>query len=456
MLLVFFITLLDGLDLSVVNLTLPSISDDLGITASNSSWVLNAYSLGIAAPLLAFVKIADSGKVRFLFIAGIVTFTVSSLFCGLSDSYVMLIFSRLAKGVGASMMGATAPIIVVRMLPEDMKGRGMAMLSMSMGVSLVLGPIMGGIILSITTWHWVFLSVVPMGAALAILGFIYIPKSTGSNNFQFPDIPSVIYTGLTVSLVLVVLENIVYSTMATYSMIICIVGAALFFILLVRRMRIPDLNHLIHINMLMNREFLFVAGAFLLTTMVAAGFLYMLPFFLQDTWAMSEGTSAIFLTLLSALAIVSSMYTGKWCDTKGCKTPATLSIILRIGFCIPFTFMVPEWGIIPLILVLLIVGFSFGLSTVSQNTRIVQHTKVRYQAEASAVMLQIHYIACSLGVVVYAIILNAIAKGSVIVTPEMICEGMHLTSLLGALLCVIALIFTVLVRNIVPEPKMGE
>lgn len=451
MLIVFAVTLLDGLDMTTVNIALPTMSEELNITASNSSWVLNAYALGIAAPLLVFVKLADSGRVRSLLIIGLTIFTVSSLFCGLSNNYIMLIFSRLARGVGASMMGATAPVIVVRILPEDMKGRGMAMLSMSMGVSMVLGPMLGGFLLSFASWKWIFLSVIPVGVILITICLLSIPRADNTVGTGFPDIPSVIYTGLVVSLILVILENLVYSTMGLLHMSICCVGCIVFALLLIRRLRMPDINQLVHLEMMMNREFMFVVGAFLLTTMVATGFMYILPFFLQETWAMSEGTSAIYISLMSALSIASSLYAGKWCDIRGCRSAAALAVALRVAFCAALVFMVPEWGIVPLVLVLLIVGLSFGISTVAQNTRIVQHTVSKFQAEASAVMLQIHYISSSLGVVLYAIVLNIVSQGALVSTPEMISTSMHISSFIGAVMCVVALVFTLAVRNVVPS-----
>lgn len=455
--LIFAVTLLDGLNLSIVNIALPEISDCIDISASNSSWILNAYTLGIATPFLAMVKIADGGKVRPFFISGVLLFSLSSLISGMSDTYLMLTVSRFAAGIGASMMGATAPIMVIRLLPEDMKGRGMAMLSMSTGMSFVVGPLLGGFLMSIASWHWVFLINVPFGLIIVLIGYLYIPHATMKSAFRFPDIPSVIYTGILVSLVLVVLENFIVSSIPVFSMVICVVGAFVCLFLLMLRLRRTDIDFpLIHLEMLNSREFAFVAGAFFITTSVATGFLYIIPFFLQESWGMAEFTSGMYISLISALSIAVSLYGGKWCDTKGCRTPAAVSIVLRIVFCLMFMFMVPSWGVIPLVIALLITGLSFGLSTVSQNTRIVQHTIPRYQAEASAIMLQIHYVSSSFGVVLYAIILNVISGGVLDQTPEMINQGMHITSLLGAVLCIVALIFTMVVRNIVPgkdEPR---
>lgn len=451
MFLVFAVTLLDGMNLSIVNIALPEIASDIGMSASNGSWILNAYNLGIAAPLLAFIKIADTGRVRGFFVSGVAVFSIASFFCGISDSYIMLCASRFVAGIGASMMGATAPIIVIRMLPENMKGRGMAMLSMSMGVSFAIGPLLGGFLMSIASWKWIFLINVPFGLLTIVLGYMFIPKVSRYVTFQSPDIPSIIYTGLSVSLILIVMENFVHTALPRELIVACAIGAVVSLLLLLRRMRMRKIkNQLIHLSMLINWEFIFVAGVFFITTAVAAGFLYILPFFLQIPWEMSEMTCGLFISLISALSIAISLYTGKWCDTKGCKTPVALAVFTRVAFCSIFVFMVPSWGIVPLIIALLIAGLSFGISTVAQNTRILQHTTPEYQAEASAIMLQIHYISSSFGVVLYAFIISLITGNSTDLSPSMATESMHITSIIGAALCIVALVMTLAVKNIIP------
>lgn len=451
MILVFAVTLIDGLDSSIVSLTLPTISKDLGCSIADSSWLLNAYILGIAAPLFAFAKIADGGKIKELFVYGVFVFTAASLFCGLSTSYIMLVVSRLVQGIGASMMGATAPIIVVRMMPENMRGRGMSVLALATGAAAILGPTVGSFIATALSWHYIFYINIPIGIVLIIAGMIVLPKvKTGWHDFS-PDLLSIIYVGGFISTVLVVLENTACNSLPMWVFVVCIVLAILFLVLMVRRLNRSDIkNKLVDVGIFKNMEFILVGLSFLFTTMMAAGSEYLLPYYMQGPCQISQIECGLYMMILSVATIVMAVITGKWCDAKGCKTPTVIAIILRIAFSSMFIFILPSWGVWSLVVALFIMGVSFGISGTSQSTRMIQHADEKHKGEASAVMLEVNYIGAALGTVAYAMMFSISGKlesGS----NTVIIDGFHFASVLGVILAILALICTLRVRNIVPK-----
>ena len=134
LILVFGVTIMDGVDSSMVTITTPRMASDLGAGVVESSWILNAYNIGLAALLLAFTKVSDSGRIRSVFVTGLAVFGVSSVMCAMSQSLLMLVASRLVQGMGAAMLGSIAPVVIVRMLPEGMRARGFSIASIAVGI----------------------------------------------------------------------------------------------------------------------------------------------------------------------------------------------------------------------------------------------------------------------------------------------------------------------------------
>src|SRR5690348_10092006 len=151
------------LDNTVVNVALPAIKADLGISVSELEWTVAAYALTFASLLLTGGKLGDLLGRRKIFIIGLTVFTLSSLACGLSSSATQLISARAVQGIGAAlMMPATLSIISATFHARE---RGMA-IGIWAGVSamaLAIGPLLGGVITEHISWNWIFYVNVPIG-----------------------------------------------------------------------------------------------------------------------------------------------------------------------------------------------------------------------------------------------------------------------------------------------------
>ena len=133
MALIVLATVIDGMDASVVNVVLPDMAAELGMTVSSSAFVSVAYLIPIAGLCLALSKVADCGDIRRMFAVGTTIFMAASVGCAQSPGHESLIFFRLVQGLGAAFMVASTPIMVVRLLPEDHRGRGMACIAAGTG-----------------------------------------------------------------------------------------------------------------------------------------------------------------------------------------------------------------------------------------------------------------------------------------------------------------------------------
>jgi EmrB/QacA subfamily drug resistance transporter len=157
------------LDLTIVNVALPTIEKDFSASLSSLQWVIDAYALTLASLMLTAGSLADLFGRRRLFASGIVIFTLGSLLCGISDSATALSLARAAQGVGGAIMFATSLALLSNAFHGRERGTAFGIFGAITGVGVAIGPVLGGLIVSGLSWRWVFFVNIPVGAiALAI------------------------------------------------------------------------------------------------------------------------------------------------------------------------------------------------------------------------------------------------------------------------------------------------
>src|ERR1700755_445108 len=168
------------LDSTVVNVALPTIRIDLGFSEQTLSWVLNAYTLMFGGFLLLGGRAADRVGRRRLFVAGIALFSGASLLCGLSPSEAMLLSAGGAQGLGGAMVSPAALSIILTTFAEGPeRNRALAVWGAIAGAGGAVGLLLGGAIVQLLSWRWVFFVNVPIGAAVLVLAPRIVPESRG-------------------------------------------------------------------------------------------------------------------------------------------------------------------------------------------------------------------------------------------------------------------------------------
>src|SRR3984957_1325610 len=157
------------LDITVVNVALPDIQRALHSSFSDLQWVVDAYSLTLAAFLLTAGVIGDMFGRREVFAIGLGVFSVASLVCGLSTSSLMLNLARAVQGVGGAIMFATSLALIAQAFQGKDRGTAFGIYGAVTGGAVAVGPLVGGAITSAIGWRWTFFVNVPLGG-IAIVG----------------------------------------------------------------------------------------------------------------------------------------------------------------------------------------------------------------------------------------------------------------------------------------------
>ncbi len=168
------------LDLTIVNIALPSIQQQLHFSATNLTWVIDAYVLVFGGVLLLGGRTGDLFGRRRMFMVGIGLFTVASLTGGLATTQAWLIACRSVQGVGAAIASPTALALIATTFDEGpQRNRAMAVYAGMSGAGAALGLLAGGILVDVASWRWVLFVNVPIGAAVLALAPFVLPKTTG-------------------------------------------------------------------------------------------------------------------------------------------------------------------------------------------------------------------------------------------------------------------------------------
>ena len=164
------------LDVTIVNIAMPAIQEDFGVSWATASWVLNAYNLAMAALFLTMGRVADKFGQKLVFTTGLALFTGFSLLCGLAPSIDWLIAARFGQGVGGAMMMPVSLSILMGAFPKRQHGTAVGIWGALGTAAAALGPSIGGILVTYVKWHWIFFINVPIGIAAFVFALIVVPE----------------------------------------------------------------------------------------------------------------------------------------------------------------------------------------------------------------------------------------------------------------------------------------
>lgn len=168
------------LDMAITNTALPTIAGDIGSDGASAIWIVNAYQLVMVAALLPLASLGEIVGHRRVYIAGLLLFTATSLACGSAWSLPTLVAARALQGLGAAAIMSVNTALIRFVYPARILGRGVGVNALVVGLAFTVGPTVASAILSVTTWHWLFLINVPAGLLAIALSLRALPVTARS------------------------------------------------------------------------------------------------------------------------------------------------------------------------------------------------------------------------------------------------------------------------------------
>lgn len=176
------------IDSTVVNIALPHIGQDLGASTAGLQWVVNGYVLTLAALILLAGSLGDRFGRRRVFLIGVVWFAVASLACGLAPTTGVLVAARLLQGVGAALLTPGSLAIIQASFHPDDRPRAIGAWAGLGGIAGVAGPLLGGWIVEVASWRWIFLINLPLAAVIVAVALRHVPESADDDAAPHLDV----------------------------------------------------------------------------------------------------------------------------------------------------------------------------------------------------------------------------------------------------------------------------
>ncbi|WP_431878718.1 DHA2 family efflux MFS transporter permease subunit [Amycolatopsis sacchari] len=163
------------MDTTIVNVAVPDLSAGLGAGLDGVLWINNVYQLVFGVLLITMSRLADRFGARTLFLTGLAVFGLASVLCGLAPDVPSLVVARAVQGVGAAMISPQPLVIIAAVFPDDRRGTALGFYNSVLGLAAVLGPVVGGLLVTHVGWRWIFFVNAPITVLGILFGSRYLP-----------------------------------------------------------------------------------------------------------------------------------------------------------------------------------------------------------------------------------------------------------------------------------------
>jgi EmrB/QacA subfamily drug resistance transporter len=225
------------LDASIVTVALPGIGRDLGAGVGAVEWVALAYLLILVATVATVGRLADAVGRKLLYVYGFGVFTIGSLLCGLAPTLAVLIGARVLQAIGAAMLQANGVALVAEAMPRHLLPKALGIQGSAQAVGLALGPLIGGVLLSLAGWRLIFLVNLPAGVLGMALGWFLLPRSRSRRHLGGGDRAGAVLLALAAAGPLIYLSLGLRQGYTKPWLMACLTGGVLSAIAFVRRER---------------------------------------------------------------------------------------------------------------------------------------------------------------------------------------------------------------------------
>ncbi|MGD0080965.1 MAG: MFS transporter [Methanoregula sp.] len=462
---------MSGLDGTIVNIALPTISEAFQVSTSAVSWVATAYLLVMAGCVLVFGKVADMVGFRKIFLSGFVIFTLGSFSCGLlpeiAGGLYSLIGSRVLQAVGGAMISAIAPAMITAYIPMEQKGKAMGIVMTFAALGTALGPTIGGVLTQYLSWHWIFFINVPVGIFAVLLGSKVIPEAVGREKLTGFDRAGagLVFAGLA-SLLFVVSEGATLGWTSPAIAALAIVAVVTLAWFVWHELRVAD--PLLDLGLFRNRNFLLTNLLLSLVFFSFAGINYLLPFYLKYVRSYDTSSAGLIMTSLSFAMMGAGILAGMLynragprvlCIAAGAFLTAGYFLMTRLHTGTPAGYVVVS---------LVLIGFGLGLMITPASNLIMNSVARTKQGMISSLTSLERFAPLTLGIAAFNLIfiqgILAIAAGhNVLMTSpaeikmQVLAAGFDLAFLLSFVLGIVILVLALVVREEVhPDYRTGS
>ena len=405
-----------GMDITIVNVALPSIQRDLHATISGLQWVIDAYTLVIASLLMLAGSTADRIGRRRMFQCGMALFTLGSLLCSVAPGIRGLVAFRAVQGLGASMLNPVALSIITNTFQEPRaRARAFGTWGAVAGVSLAIGPLLGGALTQTVGWRSIFWINLPIGAAAMGLAARFVPESKAARARRVDPVGQTLVFAVLACLTYAVIEGPRAGWTSPLIVGLFAVSALSAFALVLYEGRRTD--------PLLDLRF-FRSVPFTSATMIAvcafatfAGFLFLNALYLQQARGLSPLRTGLCTLPLALMTTLCAPFSGRMVAARGTRLPLLLASLGMVVSTLLLTRLAADTPLSMLLLAYVVFGFGFGMINPPITNTAVSGMPRAQAGLAAAIASTSRQVGASLGVAIAGTVVGASRAHGAAFTP---------------------------------------
>ncbi|MFD1539306.1 DHA2 family efflux MFS transporter permease subunit [Nonomuraea guangzhouensis] len=404
----FFMSLLDG---SIVNVAVPMLIHSINASYDQVLWVIDGYLLAFSVPLITTGRLGDIFGYRRLYVIGIITFTVASALCGLSDSPTQLLAARALQGLGGALLFPQVISSILTIFPPRLRGRAFGLFGAIVGFAPIVGPVAGGFLLAHVSWRWIFFVNVPIGIITAVLALTFAPPMRSGRRHRLDVIGVALATAGLSGVVFGLIEGERYAwgtiigPISIASVIVAGLVLLAVFVLWQHRQRNEPLMPLALFGA---RDFAVGNGVGFVFQLGMIGIMFVLVLYLQMARGYSALETGLMMVPSAVLTAVGSAYAGRLSDRFGGKYILMAGMtLLAAGLLVLVAMTGPTSGAWSLLPGLTIIGIASGATFAPLQQATMHGVDPRLAGAASGVSSTIRQIGGVLGTAVLGALLSA-------------------------------------------------
>jgi EmrB/QacA subfamily drug resistance transporter len=416
---------------SALNLALPVIAREFSMNAISLSWVVTVFLLVSAIFPVPFSRLGDIIGRKKVYAAGVIIFTISSLFGGLATSGLFLILARLFQGVGASMIFATNMAILTSVFPANERGKALGINTAVVYISISLGPFIGGMLTHYLGWRSIFIVTTFIGL-LSIAGIFLIMKGEWieSKGEKF-DWKGVLFYGTGIASLIYGFSSL--PMIIGFIFILIGIVSLIVFVNFEKKIRFPVINVRLFWE---NKIFGLASSAAMINYAATFSISFLLSLYLQYIKGLNAQHAGLILIVQPVVQGLISPFAGRWSDKIDARNLATSGMACILTGLFLLFFLGPGTPTMAIIAITTLLGIGFGLFSSPNVNIIMGSVEPRYLGMASATTNTVRLTgqAFSMGITMMII---SIIVGKVKITPDVFPDFMHSIHIIFIILAVL-------------------
>jgi EmrB/QacA subfamily drug resistance transporter len=404
--------LIVGLDVTIVNVALPAIHDSLHASVAGLQWTIDAYTLTIASLLMLSGSTADRIGRRRVFQAGLILFSLGSLLCALAPTLETLVAARVLQAIGGSMLNPVA-VSIIRNVFEDPRERAQAIgvWGGMIGISMALGPILGGALVDSVGWRWVFLVNVPVGVTAVALTAAFVPESRAPRPRRLDPVGQVLVIAALASLTSAIIEGNRAGWTSPEIIVLFCVSLGTFCSLIAYELgrRQP----LLEMRFFRSAPFSGASAIAVCAFAALGGFLFLNTLYLQDVRGLSPFHAGLYVLPMAATTLVFAPLSGRIVGRRGNRIPLLVASSGLIVGALMLTQISANTSPVYLLSAYLVFGFGFGLVNPPITNTAVSGMPPSQAGVAAAVASTGRQVGATLGVAVVGAVAGSGLSGEI-------------------------------------------